>query len=177
MRHSIIQKICIFGSSVLTRGGRMKTFLVVLAMLPSAALASPVDCYPAAKSVTNYPAMLCAGAESDAPVSCFAAAKGLTDYPALLCAGASSNAPVECFKAAKGLTQFPALLCSGAKDNSPVTCFNASKGLTDNPAILCSPNAAFKAVTREDIDASWNLPYPMRFPNPYPFRYPFPDLN
>ena len=35
-----------------------------------------------------------------------------TDYPALLCSGATSNAPVDCLKELKGLTKNPDLLCS-----------------------------------------------------------------
>ena len=99
----------------------------------------PLSCYSAARDLTNYPPLLCAGAADAAPVACFKAAKGLTNYPALLCSGAASSAPVDCFQAAGKLTNFPALLCARAQSaGGAIGCFHAAKGQTDYPALLCS---------------------------------------
>lgn len=74
-------------------------------------------------------------------------------------------------------TDYPALLCSGATSNAPVACFSELKDLSKNPALLCSPNGVLKGVTHNNIDQSYQLPYPFPFNNPYPFWFPFPDPN
>lgn len=112
----------------------LTTLTLVVALVPSPAAGSAIDCYEAARE--------------DTPLNETQAKK--------LCAGSSSAQPVRCFRGAREdaqLSDFPAIgLCRCARGLQPVTCYvegDRDTDLTQQALVkMCSARAV------RDLDAA-----------------------